>query len=140
MNFSCGFVWGCCIEEWRGSLLRRGDKARKILKELGKKLKDSLLKGSLDKRVRIDFAGSFACPHPTPHTPHPLPLFPHFHRKTQHPHHPPEPDPKPLPQDTNRNSYPFAKTTQGKNYPLVSADQRVWANFGAFFVDNFGTK
>ena len=40
-------------------------------------------------------AGSFACPHPTPHPPHPLALFPHFPQEDHLPH---------------RNSHPIAKT------------------------------
>ena len=71
---------------------------------IGERLKGSLLKGSLDKSVRIDLP-------PTLPTPSPFASF-----ATGKP--PPtthlNPTPKPSPRDTSKNSHPFAKTTPGK--------------------------
>ena len=74
----------------------------------GEKLKGSLLKGSFDKRVRIDLPVPLPVPTPPPHPPHPP--FPSF---STHPN----PSPNPSPRDTNRNSHPFAKTTPSKTTP-----------------------
>ena len=61
-------------------------------------------------------------PVPTPPpTLTPPPPFPLFFTGKPAPHHPPNLTPNPFPRDTNRNLHPFAKTTPGKNYPLVSA-------------------
>ena len=84
--------------------------------------------GSSHKRVRIDLP--VPCRSPAP-TPHPLPLFSFIFPLENHPHHPPERDPKPCPRHTNRNSHLFATTTPGTNYPLVSARR---------FANQFGKK
>ena len=61
------------------------------------KLKGSLLKGGFDKRVHIDLPVPLPVPTPPPTIPTPL-LFSSFPTGTPAPNHPPEPDPKPLPQ------------------------------------------
>ena len=78
-----------------------------------------MLKGSFDKACALTCR--FLCrspPHPPPSPPpSPFPLL----SRGKPPPTPPNPTPNPSPRDTNRNSHPFAKTTPGKNYPLVSA-------------------
>ena len=94
-----------------------------------------MLKGSFDRRVRIDLHAPLPVPTPLPHPPHPLPhhlpLFPHL----PHKNHPPttllNPTPNPSPRDTNRNWHPLCENSPGKNYPLVSA-RRYWSGFGPF--------
>ena len=86
--------------------------------KIGKKLKGSLPKGSAGKRVRIDLP--VPLPVPTPPPPPPFP-FPSFATGKPPSATPLNPTPNPSPRDTNGNSHPFAKTTPGKNYPLVSA-------------------
>ena len=66
--------------------------------------------------------------------PSPFPTF--FHRKTT-PHHPPEPDPN---RDTIRNSHPFAKTTPGKNDPLLLVSARNLTCFKAEFGKEFSSR
>ena len=63
---------------------------------VGEKLKARSLKGSFDKRMRVDLPVPLPVPTPprTLPTPFPFSLI-SFHRKTT-PHHSPEPDPKPL--------------------------------------------
>ena len=84
---------------------------------LGEKLKGRLLKGSFGKACALTCR--LLCrslPHP-PTLPTPFPFSLIFHNN-----HPPLlTPPNPSPRDTNRNSHPFAKTTPGKNYPLVCA-------------------
>ena len=58
-------------------------------------------------------------PHP-PTLPTPFAFSLIFQRKTT-PATPLNPNLNPSPKDTNGNCHPFAKTTPGKNYPLVSA-------------------
>ena len=72
------------------------------------KLKGRFLKVSFDKRVRIDLLVPLTLPTPPPSLPTPFPFSLIFKRKTT-PHHPLEPDPKPLPRDTSRNSHPFLR-------------------------------
>ena len=60
--------------------------------------KGSLLKGSFDKRVRILTCRFLTYPLPTPHPTHPFLFSLICHGNHPPPHHPPEPDPKPLPQ------------------------------------------
>ena len=55
-------------------------------------------------------------PPPTLPTPFPFSLI--FHRETTPTAHLTRPQ-NPFPKDTDRNSRPFAKTTPGKDYPLV---------------------
>ena len=89
---------------------------------IGKKLKGRLLKGSFNKACALTCR--FLClsppPPPTP-PPSPLPHFPLFSTGKPPPTTALNPTPNPSPRDTNRNSHPFAKTTAGKNYPLVAA-------------------
>ena len=75
--------------------------------------KQSFLKSSFDKRVRIDLPVLCLSP-PTPDPPHPLPLFPHFPQENPPPA--PEPDPQPLSQ---RTPITACENYPGKNYPLV---------------------
>ena len=81
---------------------------------LGKKLKGSLLKGSFDKGMHIDLP--VPLPHPTPPTLPTLFRLAHFQRKLPPTTHL-NPTPNPSPKDTNRNSYPFTKTTLVKTTP-----------------------
>ena len=60
-------------------------------------------------------------PHPTPHPPRLPSLSTGKLPPTTHLN----PTQNPCPTDTTRSSHPFAKTTPGKNYPLVSA-QSIW--------------
>ena len=82
-----------------------------LCSSIGEKLKGSLLKGSFDKACAL--TRRFLCRSQPPPSP-PLPFSLTFHWRTTL-HHPPEPDPKPLPRDTNRNSHPLRKL------PLSSA-------------------
>ena len=71
----------------------KGDKKEKRTREkMREELKGRSLKGSFDKRMRIDLP----VPLPVPPT-HPPTRFLCFQESTP-PYHPPECDPKPLPQ------------------------------------------
>ena len=72
-----------------------------------------MLKGSFDKRVRLDLPVPLPAPTPSPQPPHPLPLFPHSPPITHL-----NPTPNASPRDANRNSHPFVKATPGKSLPL----------------------
>ena len=70
----------------------------------GEKLKGSLLKGSSDKRMRIDLPVPLPVSSRPPTAPTPFP-FPSFSTGK------PPPTISPSPRDMNRSSYPFVKTT-----------------------------
>ena len=89
-------------------------------------LKGRSLKGSFDKRMRIDLPVPLPVPNPPPPPSHSLPLFLCFQEKTPPTTTPLNATSNPSPRDSNRNSHPFVKTTPGKNYPLVCA--RSWQN------------
>ena len=86
--------------------------------KLGERQKGSLLKGSFDKACALTcrFLCRSLSHSPTSPTPFPFSLI-----STGKPTTHLNPTPNPSPRDTSRNSHPFAKTTPGKNYPLVSA-------------------
>ena len=82
--------------------------------------KGSLLKGSFNKACALTC--HFLCrslPHP-PASPS-LSRFPLFSTGKPRPTTHLNPTPNRSPRDNSKNSHPFAKTTPGKNYPLVSA-------------------
>ena len=70
---------------------------------------DKILKGSFDKRVRIDLPVPF--PVPTPPSPPPFPFFPIFHRKTNPFRLNPIPNPSP--------ETPMGTCTVGGRVPLL---------------------
>ena len=82
---------------------------------VGEELMGSLLKGSFDKRVRIDLP--VPLPVPTPPSP-PLTT----------PHHPPEPNPKPLPRTQIGTRISLRKL------PRVNLLRAFGGLFGAFFL------
>ena len=80
---------------------------------IGQKLKGSLPKGSFDKHLCIDLP--VALPVPIPMIPPDTPPFPASHLPQQTtPHHPPEPDPKLLPQGRQQEPAPLCETTPVK--------------------------
>ena len=86
-----------------------------------------MLKGSLDKRLRIRLAGSFACPHPTPRTPPPISPVPSFSREN----HPPTGHLN-RPQGHQEELAPLCKHYPGKNYPSISAQREQLGNASLF--------
>ena len=86
---------------------------RPVSARLGEKLKGNLPKGRFDKRVRIDLPVPLPVPSPLPS---PFPSCSTLSGKTT-PHHPPEPDPKPLPQGHQYEQAPsLRKAPPIKNY------------------------